>query len=179
MSVIPFSLRATVSKRGEAQKFLNSPGDAVLVERGGEVLWLLLKCPCGCGEVYPINLDQRAGPAWTLYRDGSGISVYPSVWRESGCESHYIIWRNKIWLIDHQDDDESFFDSDVPDLANAILASLSSSHFTSHIVVARQIGAIPWDVLTICRRLKREGRVVEGTNKEKGAFRLTHQNLYR
>src|SRR5579871_3984234 len=87
-----------VSTRGEAAGYLASPGDAVLVERGRPRL-LLLACPCGCGEHFPINLDDRAGRAWRFYKhQPSGISIFPSVWRESGCRSHYVIWRDKILL---------------------------------------------------------------------------------
>jgi hypothetical protein len=65
--------------------------------------------PRGCGEVFPINLDPRAGPAWRLYSDPRrGVSLYPSVWRESGCESHYVIWRNRIYLFGRYEDE---FDS--------------------------------------------------------------------
>jgi Family of unknown function (DUF6527) len=88
--------RGTVASRREASVRLKVPGDAVLVVRGRPRL-LIISCPCGCGEQFPINLDSRAGPAWRLYGDRRrGLSVYPSVWRESGCESHYVIWKNDV-----------------------------------------------------------------------------------
>src|ERR1700722_8970214 len=98
-------LMGVVSSRGEASAYLKAPGDAVLVERGRPRL-LLLSCPCGCGEHFPINLDPRAGPAWRLYRNRTGaITLYPSVWRESGCYSHYIIWRDRILLFGGAEDE--------------------------------------------------------------------------
>ena len=48
----------TVSTRGAASTHLKSAGDAVLIERGRPRL-LVLSCPCGCGEEFPINLDPR------------------------------------------------------------------------------------------------------------------------
>src|SRR6267378_4236509 len=77
---------------------VSAPGDAVLIERGTP-RWLLLACPCGCGAELPINLDRRAGKAWRVYKHGTTtLSVYPSVWRDTDCGSHFIIWRGNILL---------------------------------------------------------------------------------
>jgi hypothetical protein len=57
---------------------------------------LLLRCPDGCGEDITVNLDAAAGPAWRLHQTGSMISVSPSIWRQSGCLSHFTIRDNVI-----------------------------------------------------------------------------------
>src|SRR5438105_3352414 len=88
-------LRAEVQHRHEGDALLKSPGDAVLVNRG-RPRSLLIACPDGCGETLVVNLDQRSGPAWRFYRHASGVSLSPSVWREGGCESHFIVWRGRI-----------------------------------------------------------------------------------
>lgn len=162
----------TVTSRGEASSHLKSAGDAVLVERGRPRL-LLISCPCGCGEEFPINLDSRAGPAWRLYRNAhAGISVFPSVWRESGCKSHYIIWRNMILLFGHN---EAEFDAvaqgdEVSALSEALLGRLPINGLTPFAELAESLNAIPWDVLMACRRLVREGLAREGSGKHRGAF---------
>src|SRR5258708_2177168 len=97
MSEPTFTLKATLSSREGISAYLKKPGDGVIVERG-RPRWLILACPCGCGSQIPVNLDSRAGPAWRLYRRRSGVTVYPSVWRDSDCESHFIIAHNRIYL---------------------------------------------------------------------------------
>ncbi len=165
-------LRRTVQSRGDASIYLKLPGDAVLIERG-RPRWLLLSCPCGCGEEFPINLDSRAGPAWRIYLDKrTGVSLYPSVWRESGCESHYIIWRNKILLFRNYDD---YFD-DAPQtdtlsvLSGAVLDQLPRAGLIEYSEIAEALNEVPWDVLMVCRHLVRTRMAREGTGKQRGSF---------
>ncbi len=174
MSVSHLHLRATVSSRSDVTKFVSKPGDAVLIDRGGP-RWLILSCPCGCGEHFPINLNSRTGPAWSLYDTPQGqLSVFPSVWRESGCQSHYIIWRGKIYLFGKSVDRD---EGDLPEinlsaLEPSIRGRLSPStwrHFTD---VASDLDAVPWDVLEVCRKFVKRGEAAEGTGKQRGHFRL-------
>ena len=149
---------------------LKSAGDAVLISRDR---LLLLACPCGCGEHFPINLDERAGPAWRLYRGRSGaLTLYPSVWRESGCCSHYIIWRNQILLFGESDDDfdDSQSTDDVMPQREAVLEGLPAAGLISFFEIAEALGAVPWDVLRVCRQLVRSGLAREGRGKERGSF---------
>lgn len=90
MPVVKLNLIRTVASLAEATPLLRAPGDAALVLRGRPRL-LVLECACGCGERFPINLDDRAGPAWRMYsQTDRGLSVFPSIWRDTGCQSHYI-----------------------------------------------------------------------------------------
>lgn len=57
----------------------------------------LFDCPCGCGDVVVLNTDPRTGPAWRIRVDSTGATLMPSVWRTTGCRSHFIIWRSTIW----------------------------------------------------------------------------------
>jgi hypothetical protein len=164
--------QGTVESRGEASALLKAPGDAVLIERGRPRL-LLLSCPCGCGEHFPINLDPRAGPAWRLYGNGQrGLSLYPSVWRESDCRSHYVIWRNKIFLFGRYEDDldaSSQPDETIP-LIDVVRDHLPTKGLIPFFEIAEAVGAIPWDVLMVCRRLVKSGRAREGSGKRRGSF---------
>ena len=83
MRVLHLNLKGTVSSRSDTTGMLNIAGDAVIVERARPRL-LVLMCPCGCGEIFATNLDGQAGKAWRLYRKGGSITVFPSVWRDSG-----------------------------------------------------------------------------------------------
>ena len=173
MKIIPLRVRASVTARNDTYRYLKTAGDAVLVERG-EPRWLMLCCPCGCGEIFPINLDSRAGPAWVLYRRSkSRFSIFPSVWRESGCRSHYVIWRSQIFLFDERDGEfDAQTDTDeVEELTTTVLRSLPVDRLISFSELAKNINAIPWDVLTVCRRLTRRGLVEEGRGKQQGTFR--------
>jgi hypothetical protein len=165
-------LQGEVSSRTDAANLLKAPGDAVVITRGVPRL-LLLVCPCGCGEQLPINLDQRAGPAWRIYRARNGaVTLYPSVWRESGCDSHFIIWRDQILLFGTNEDE--FDDSQQADenspTREAVLEHLPADGLISFFNVAEALDAIPWDVLKICRRLVRAGAAWEGRGKERGSF---------
>jgi hypothetical protein len=161
-----------VSSRSEASAQLKAAGDAVLVERGRPRL-LVLSCPCGCGEEFPINLDERSGPAWRLYENSrSGVSVFPSVWRESGCRSHYIIWRDRILLFGHDEeyrDSSADTDEGCPTI-DAVWALFPATGLRSFVEIADSLNAVPWDVQVICRRLVRKGRAREGKGRERGAF---------
>ena len=80
--------RGAIEHRHEADDLIPKPGEAALVHRGVDRS-LVMACPDGCGEPLTINLDRRSGPAWRFYRDAAAISMYPSVWRTTGCKSHF------------------------------------------------------------------------------------------
>jgi uncharacterized protein DUF6527 len=166
------SLKRIVESRGEASGYLQSPGDAVLIERG-RPRWLLLLCPCGCGDELPINLDSRAGPAWRLYKNAKlGVSVYPSVWRDTGCGSHFIIWRDSILLFGPDDDDfrSQGRAGEIAALSDAVRERLPAIGFVSYVDVADSLGEVPWDVLDALKHLVRKRVAREGTGKQRGTF---------
>ena len=167
---IVLNWRATVSSRASAFALLKKPGDIVLVERGYPRL-VVLACPCGCGEQLPVNLDPRAADAWELYRGENGASLYPSVWRESGCRSHFIVWRDQILLFGHWRRDLEEDLEDERSLRDDVLAILHLTSMTHFRDLARTLQAVPWDVLAACRYLVREGAAEEGTGQERGTFR--------
>ena len=62
-----------------------------------------LQCPCGCGEPITLNL-VGSHPVWKLTKTTENlITLYPSVWRTRGCESHFwvkqgrIVWARPHW----------------------------------------------------------------------------------
>lgn len=166
-------LKGIVHSRSDTSGLLRTPGDAVLIEREYPRL-LLISCPCGCKEEFPINLDPRAGPAWKLFiGKHTGISLFPSVWREDGCESHYVIWRNKILLFGRYDDglDISVQSSEHIQFVEAVYDLLSTKTFVSFSEIAETLNEVPWDVLLVCRYLVRKRLAREGRKKQRGYFK--------
>ncbi|MBI3504680.1 MAG: hypothetical protein HY059_07550 [Proteobacteria bacterium] len=173
MRNLTLSLKSVVESRAEVADELKLPGDAVLIHRG-QPRWLLLKCPCGCGDEIPVNLDRRAGKAWRLYRDArSVVTVFPSVWRDTGCESHFIIWRDQILMFGGDDDtnlSSSPVHPDLRDLAERVLGAWPAAEWRSYADVADALGEIPWDVLDACRYLAQRDLLIEGRGQRRGTF---------
>lgn len=155
-----------VAHRHEADHHLAEPGVAVVVRRG-VLRSLVMACPDGCGDVLTINLDQRAGPPWRLYLDKRGTSLFPSVWRETGCCSHFIVWRSKIYWCDF---DEDVLDDKNDELESRVLQKLGTE-YTSYVAIAQMLDEIPWAVLVACNKLTRKGLVEAGQDKQRGNFR--------
>jgi hypothetical protein len=166
------ALRGVVGSRGDVPALLKAPGDTVIIERG-RPRWLMMRCPCGCGEDIPINLDPRSGPAWRLYRNAkTGLTLFPSVWRDTGCLSHFIIWRNNILLFGHRGDDywpETQTERGAL-LDKQVLELLSIRKFVPYVEIADALNEIPWDILWICRGLVRRGLAREGSGEQRGHF---------
>lgn len=155
--------------RDEAAASLQTAGDAALVQRGVPRM-LLLKCPCGCGDLLIVNLDKRAGPAWRMYRRRNAVSLFPSYWRDSKCGSHFILWSNHVYWCDWEDDGLWTSASVIQDRVYQALPD----HFVHYEQLAEQLGEIPWDVLLACHALVRKGEAVMNQPRSKGEFRRTN-----
>jgi hypothetical protein len=68
----------------------------VVVDRRGPRS-VVFQCPCGCGEILVISVDPKSDHSWRLKRNTRGISLTPSVWRTTGCKSHFVLWQNQVW----------------------------------------------------------------------------------
>lgn len=159
------AFKAQVEQRHEANPLLKMPGDAALVHRG-VFRSLVMACPDGCGELLTINLDARAGKAWRAYGSQEEFSLFPSVWRETGCKSHFILWRSKIYWCDWDDE----LDTPMEDIVELVRGCLSNE-LVPYLDIADALQLVPWAVLSACRRLAREGVAQEGKNKQRGQFR--------
>jgi hypothetical protein len=64
----------------------------------GEHLWAAaLLCPCGCRETIQLNLLKQSRPCWSVAEHADGaVSLHPSVWRQKGCKSHFILRHGQI-----------------------------------------------------------------------------------
>ena len=160
--------KGSTSKFSEAIPKLHAPGDYVIVARGVPRS-IVMACPDGCGEILPINLDRRVGKAWRTYESGQELTVYPSVWRDTGCRAHFIIWRNKILWADGSGYVEPVLDQSF---LSSVLSRLSTESFMSFETIAEDINLIPWEVLWACNTLVRQGRAFEG---KQGFFRRKNE----
>jgi len=57
-------------------------------------------CPCGCGELIQLSLVPKSSPRWRFYRTKKGISLAPSIWRTTGCKSHFVLKNGKVNWVD-------------------------------------------------------------------------------
>lgn len=155
--------------RDQVEALLKEPGDVVLVNRG-VLRSLLMSCPDGCGETVVVNLDSRSGKAWRLDRRGGKLTLYPSVWLESGCKSHFIVWRDRLIWCDRYElgNLEPEYD---PDLETRVLGVLEFNRLRSAEDIASQLDEITWEVSRASRRLVNKGQAVEGGDKQRNCFR--------
>ncbi|QED38957.1 hypothetical protein FK178_15075 [Antarcticibacterium arcticum] len=62
-----------------------------------ESYWCLFRCPCGCRRVISLSLQQNHKPHWKIIVSESGKpSLFPSVWQNQGCKSHFWIEDGEI-----------------------------------------------------------------------------------
>lgn len=156
--------------RDQGEALLRRPGDAVLVRRGA-LRSMLMCCPDGCGEILVVNLDPRSGKAWRIYMRAGNVSLFPSVWRDGGCCSHFIVWRGNILWCDR------FADGNVEPAYDAaletrVLASLRKAQLRSSEDIATELHEIPWEVMRVGRVLIRRGLAVSGGPKQQNWFAL-------
>lgn len=141
--------------RDEAEAQLAKPGDAVLVVRG-RTRSVVMACPDGCGETLVVNIDPRAGKAWRIDTRGEGLTLYPSVWRDGGCESHFIVWRGFLIWCDRLTvgNSEPRYD---PSIEESVLSAMDVSTPLTAAAIADAIDEIVWDVNRAANRLVHRG----------------------
>jgi len=148
----------------EALALLKKPGDYALVRRGIPRS-VVMACPDACGDILALNLDRRAGKAWRIYGYPIRLSVYPSVWRESGCRAHFIVWQGRIlWCLAETHETPRIEQS----LVNDVLGRLPSNQFVHYEELANSADLNPWEVLWACDVLVQNRKAIKGP---KGTFK--------
>lgn len=72
------------------------PGVCYYLQDDGFPWAVTFLCPCGCRETIMVNL-VGSKPVWKAYIfEGNLIKLRPSIWRESGCKSHFWITHGKV-----------------------------------------------------------------------------------
>jgi hypothetical protein len=74
--------------------------DLILLQDNGENWSVGFHCPCGCGEVIELLLLPNVKPRWDIYIDSlHRPTLSPSVWKTTGCKSHFWVQDGKIkWV---------------------------------------------------------------------------------
>jgi len=161
--------RGEVERRHEADDRLEQPGDFVLVRRG-VLRSFVLRCPDGCGDTLTINLDPRSDKAWRFYRKRRQVSLYPSVWRDSGCCSHFIVWNHTINWCDVYWDEERVPNENPADLVDRVYAACTDQ-WKDFARIAEELDEVPWDVNRECQALTALGKLDKGERALRGSFR--------
>lgn len=86
-----------VERVGEARAAVQTDPNLLVLVRRDYFRNAVMHCPCGCGELLVVNLDPEAGPSWRVRVQGGSLTLMPSVWRDSGCHSHFVLWENHVW----------------------------------------------------------------------------------
>jgi hypothetical protein len=57
-------------------------------------------CPCGCQAIIRLSLHMSGRPRWNVTQHlGGRVSLKPSIWRQVGCKSHFILHRGQIEFV--------------------------------------------------------------------------------
>lgn len=162
-------LKGIVPSHNEAVAVAKEPGDLAIVKRG-TIRSVVIRCPDGCGEAITLNLDPRTDKSWRLYKSTRGLTLFPSVWRDTGCQSHFILWNDVIsWMDVFYAEEEDT--QEKRELEERVWAVLKPDVFTDFVQIADALGEIPWAVLDACRRLVEGNRAFAGGGSMKNSFR--------
>lgn len=162
-------LKGVVTTHSEAVAKISEPGDVAVVKRG-TLRSVVMRCPDGCGDAITLNLDPRTDKAWRLYQSRRGLTLFPSVWRDTGCKSHFILWDDVLYWVDVYEIDEEALPEES-ELEERVWGVLKPDVLTDFVVLADSLGEIPWAVLEACRRLVKSGRVVAGDGLLRTSFK--------
>lgn len=160
--------RGTGEYRDEAERLLEKPGDTAEVFRG-RVRSLLVKCPDGCGLTIVVNLDPRADKAWQMDIRKNECTLYPSVWLNDGCKSHFVVWRDHIVWCDRFTTSNSEPEYDCS-LEARVLFVLDVESFRAAPEIALELDELVWDVGRVLRRLVAQGLAKEGRGPLRDQF---------
>lgn len=71
--------------------------DLILLQDGGENWSVGFLCPCGCGDTIELLLLSNVKPRWDILLDEYLYpTLTPSVWKTTGCKSHFWVRNGKI-----------------------------------------------------------------------------------
>jgi hypothetical protein len=119
-----------------------------------------MRCPDGCGDTITVNLDPRTTKAWRFYRRYNQISLFPSVWRDTGCKSHFIVWNDAIIWCDIRSSNDDVVVEELENIKRKVFGAIGLQwrHYTD---IAQELEEVPWDVDWACRQLVRDTASIE------------------
>jgi len=82
---------------GDTPPDIISGDDLVLAREDDEDWAIAFLCPCGCKDRLELALIPEVKPHWTLKLDDDNFpTLHPSVWRKTGCRSHFWVKGGEI-----------------------------------------------------------------------------------
>jgi hypothetical protein len=73
-------------------------GEFIMVVYREKPIWALFRCPCGCGHVISLSLQNVHYPNWKVDKSLAGRpTLYPSVNQNNGCYSHFWIEDGRVY----------------------------------------------------------------------------------
>lgn len=89
--------RRLVIVDGDALPDVLPARDLVLTRDDGDDWSVGMRCPCGCGERIELMILEGTRPRWDIsINEVRRPSLHPSVWRKSGCRSHFWVREGRI-----------------------------------------------------------------------------------
>ncbi len=100
------------------------------------------------------------------------MTLFPSVWRESGCKSHFILWHDAILWCDRFEEGNVEPPFEHYELENQV-AGVLTSDYRPYSDIAALLGEVPWEVARVCRRLVRAGLAEQGAGNQRDWYRMS------
>ena len=90
---------ATIVQVGSRSEIPDKLGRTLYIV-GDPPKWVVLQCPCGCGDTIDVNLMRSRNPVWRLSVVNGKPTFHPSLWVPAEkCGAHFWIRDGKItWV---------------------------------------------------------------------------------
>ncbi len=93
--------RKVLTREGDTLPSAMPKQDLILLQDEGENWSVGFRCPCGCGDVIELLLLPDVKPRWDIKIDfRNRPTLSPSVWKTTGCRSHFWVRSGKILWVD-------------------------------------------------------------------------------
>lgn len=95
-----FERVVTVERTGEAQRIVAHDKNTIVLVVRGHPRAAVFSCPCGCSDPVLVTVDPAIPGSWRLHVRQDCVTLMPSVWRNHGCYSHFMLWQNEVHWCD-------------------------------------------------------------------------------
>lgn len=104
LSIFSFKKRKPlyIAKFGDSIPEVVPVNEVCVLGTASEASLAVLQCPCGCKSLLYLNLIPEESPCWKMtISSDNAVSLHPSLWKKSGCKSHFFIKSGEIkWATD-------------------------------------------------------------------------------
>lgn len=97
--VVRYHTVLDAASQSEAGSLAARDGVLSIVRGTAGAKWLVLRCPCGCGQIRRVSTAGTVRPNWRLQIDRNGqASLFPSVWLISECRAHFVLRSSRAFV---------------------------------------------------------------------------------